>query len=280
VLGSSTSEWFPGAITQHWKLSRSQVLDAHMSDCHQSCTMAEAAALVRMGLHYQTATFGVNMYEYCESYRARRSMQEVELLPFDESLRLLPIYARSDDPLRLAGGWLLNQLSDVYGNTMWLQRHHRKAWFGNEALARNWFRTSDEKKPKRDTAFSCDYLEADRRFGIAATRAAVQVAAELADQVYLIALPDKPHSGDAPEAQQARETFRAEHADLAGSFERVRFIDLLDPSVAQARHFRDNAHLNRQGIKAASRLFRSKLSQAVVSEGQRPQRTQDPGPSP
>ncbi len=269
VLGCSTSEWFPSAIRGYRKLSSEKVVDAHMSDCHQSCTMAEATALRRLGLHYQTATFGVNMFEYCEKYRARRSMQEVALLPFDESLRLLPIYAASDDPLRLAGGWLLNHLSLVYGNTMWLQRHHRKAWFGNESLSSTWFRKSKPKKQARREAFECDYLEADRRFGLAATRAAVEAATELADQVYLVVLPEKPYSGDAPAAARAREKFFAEHADLTKDLDGVHVIDLLDSSLAQARHFRDNAHLNRQGIKAASKLFRQKLSTADSSAAQR-----------
>ena len=268
VLGCSTSEWFPSAIARSRKLSREKVVDAHMSDCHQSCTMAEATALRRLGLHYQTATFGVNMFEYCEKYRARRSMQEVELLPFDESLRLLPVYAASDDPLRMAGGWLLNHLSLVYGNTMWLQRHHRKAWFGNESLSSSWFRKSKPKKQRRE-AFECDYLEADRRFGLAATRAAVEAASELADQVYLVALPEKPYSGAAPELAKARETFYAEHADLTKDLDRVVVVDLLDSSLAQARHFRDNAHLNRQGIQAASKLFHRKLSTAASSAAQR-----------
>lgn len=276
VLGCSTVSWLPRAIAGQRKLPNGKVLDAHISDCHQSCSMAEAVKLARMGRHYQSATFGVNMFEYCQSYRARRSMQEVELLPFDESLRLLPVYLQSDDPLRLTGGWLLNQVSQVYGNTMWLQRHVRKDWFGKESLAASWYRKSEPEqktktktKTKRRQAFRCDYLEADRRYGTAATRAALEAALELADQVYLVLLPDKVYSDPSETSARANETFLTEHAALVSDLERVQMIELVDPRVIQPRHFRDNAHLNRQGISAASKLFRRKLSQAALGSLER-----------
>jgi len=56
-----------------------------MSDCLQACTMAEARKLAASGRHFQTATFGVNAFEYCEAYRERRSMQEVELMPLEQT---------------------------------------------------------------------------------------------------------------------------------------------------------------------------------------------------
>ena len=131
VLGCSTSNWFAPALAAGWGLPQSEVVDAHMSDCLQACTLAEARRLQSLGRHFQTATFGVNTFEYCEEYRERRSMQEVELMPLGDSLDLARVYVHSTDPLRYAGGWLMNQVSLAYGNTMWLQRHARKNWFGS-----------------------------------------------------------------------------------------------------------------------------------------------------
>ena len=139
VLGCSTSNWFAPALVKGWQLPASDVVDAHMSDCLQACTLAEARRLQALGRHFQTATFGVNTFEYCEEYRERRSMQEVELMPLGRSLELARVYSHSQDPLRYAGGWLLNQVSLVYSNTMWLQRHFRKAWFGDESSGNAWF---------------------------------------------------------------------------------------------------------------------------------------------
>jgi hypothetical protein len=252
VVGCSTSNWFAKALRSAWKLGPRDVVDAHMSDCLQACTMAEARHLQALGRRFQTATFGVNSFEYCEAYRERRSMQEVELMPFEHSLDLARVYSHSDDPLRYVGGWLMNQASLVYGNTMWLQRHARKQWFGNESLDGRWFRREVPPKGPRKEAFSCDYAAADRDFGKAATRGALRALSALADRVQLVLLPDKQHSADSEEARRTRELFAFEQRELAADFERVELIDLLDPELTQQRLFRDGAHFNAKGVKLAS----------------------------
>lgn len=252
VVGCSTSNWFAQALRSGWKLARTDIVDAHMSDCLQGCTMAEARRLQALGRHFQSATFGVNSFEYCEAYRERRSMQEVDLMPLEYSLDLARLYVHSDDPLRYAGGWLMNHVSLVYGNTMWLQRHARKLWFGNESLDARWFRRDTPPKGPRKEAFQCDYAAADRDFGKAATRGALRALTALADRVQLVLLPDKQHSADTDDARRTRELFVREHAELAGEFERVELIDLLDPALTRPQLFRDGAHLNAKGVKLAS----------------------------
>jgi hypothetical protein len=252
VVGCSTSNWFAKALRSGWKLGRRDVVDAHMSDCLQSCTMAEARQLQALGRHFQTATFGVNSFEYCEAYRERRSMQEVELMPFEHSLDLARVYIHSDDPLQYAGGWLMNHASLVYGNTMWLQRHARKLWFGNESLDARWFRREVPPKGPRKESFRCDYAAADRDFGKAATRGALRALTALADRVRLVLLPDKQHSADSEEARRTRELFVLEHRELVAGFERVELVDLLDPTLTQPQLFRDGAHFNAKGVKLAS----------------------------
>jgi hypothetical protein len=252
VVGCSTSNWFAKALRSGWKLDRRDIVDAHMSDCLQGCTMAEARQLQVLGRHFQTATFGVNSFEYCEAYRERRSMQEVDLMPFQHSLDLARVYIHSDDPLRYAGGWLMNHVSLVYGNTMWLQRHARKRWFGNESLDARWFRREVPPKGPRKEAFQCDYSAADRDFGKAATRGALRALTALADRVQLVLLPDKQHSADTEAARMNRELFAQEHRDLAADFERVELVDLLDPALTRPQLFRDGAHFNTKGIQLAS----------------------------
>jgi hypothetical protein len=252
VVGCSTSNWFAKALRSGFQLGRSDIVDAHMSDCLQGCTMAEARRLEALGRHFQTATFGVNSFEYCEAYRERRSMQEVDLMPIEHSLELARVYIHSDDPLRHAGGWLMNHASLVYGNTMWLQRHARKRWFGNESLDARWFRREALPKGPRREAFQCDYAAADRDFGKAATRGALRALSALADRVRLVLLPDKQHSADTEEARRTRELFVQEHRELVGDFDRVELVDLLDPALTQPQLFRDGAHFNAKGVKLAS----------------------------
>jgi hypothetical protein len=271
VLGCSTSNWFAGALAKAWQLEKSAVVDAHMSDCLQSCTLAEARHLQALGRHFETVTFGVNSFEYCEEYRERRSMQEVELMPIERSLELARIYVQSSDPLRHFGGWLVNHVSLVYGNTMWLQRHTRKSWLGNESPNGNWFRR-EPPKPRRREAFGCDYVAADRDFGRAASRGALVALEALADRVMLVVLPDRAYALDTPEARAARELFVREHRELVSEFQRVELIDLVAPQLARRELFRDGAHLNAKGIRAATRVLSAGLPKLAPDAGARARR--------
>jgi hypothetical protein len=266
VLGCSTSNWFAPALVKGWQLPASDVVDAHMSDCLQACTLAEARRLQALGRHFQTATFGVNTFEYCEEYRERRSMQEVELMPLGRSLELARVYSHSQDPLRYAGGWLLNQVSLVYGNTMWLQRHFRKAWFGDESSGSAWFEQEPGPARKRSQAFQCDYAAADRDFGLAATRGALVAMMGLAERVQLVVLPDREYARDSAEARRGRELFAAEHRELVAGLERVAFIDLLEPELLDPNLFRDGAHLSGKGVKLAQSLLSKRLIQLPSAE--------------
>jgi len=260
VLGCSTSNWFAPALAAGWGLPQSEVVDAHMSDCLQACTLAEARRLQSLGRHFQTATFGVNTFEYCEEYRERRSMQEVELLPLGDSLDLARVYVHSTDPLRYAGGWLMNHVSLVYGNTMWLQRHARKNWFGNEGGSNDWFAREPAPRRPRSNLFGCDYPGADRDFGLAATRGALRAMLALADRVQLVLLPDQDYAADSDSARAGRALFVAEHRALVAKLRRVQLIDLLDPSLLDPKLFRDGAHFNGRGVK----LARSVLSRSLI----------------
>jgi hypothetical protein len=277
VVGQSTSNWFAAALGKAWQLEQGALVDAHMSDCLPTCTLAEARHLQALGRHFETATFGVNSFVYCEEYRERRSMQEVELMPVAHSLELARVYFHSDDPLRYVGGWLMNQVSLVYGNTMWLQRHTRKALIGNEAPNGNWFRR-DPPKPRRREAFGCDYVGADRDFGLAATRGALVALEALADRVLLVALPDRTYAVDTPEARAARELFVSEHRQLVVGFERVELIDLVTPKLTRRELFRDGAHLNAKGIRAAQNELRARVPKLRPAEAARfPRADRDTG---
>jgi hypothetical protein len=281
VLGCSTSNWFAGALQRGWRLGKADVVDAHMSDCLQTCTMAEARRLAALGRHFQTATFGVNAFEYCEAYRERRSMQEVELMPLEHSLELARVYWHADDPLRYAGGWLMNHVSKVYGNTMWLQRHTRRAWFGNEGLDGRWFRREEPPtRGRKKESFVCDYAAADRDFGMAATRGALHALEALADRVQLVVLPDKQNSAGTPEARAVRELFAREHRELGAEFERVELIELLDPALTQQALFRDGAHLNQKGVKLASASLARRLPRLPAVAHREGEMAPTPEPSP
>ena len=260
VLGCSTSNWFAPALVTGWGLPEAEVIDAHMSDCLQTCTLAEARRLQALGRHFQTATFGVNTFEYCEEYRERRSMQEVELMPLGRTLDLARVYVHSKDPLRYAGGWLMNQVSLAYGNTMWLQRHARKNWFGNEGGSNSWFEREPAARRKRPNVFGCDYPAADRDFGLAATRGALRAMLALADRVQLVLLPDQDYAADSEAARAGRELFVAEHRALVADLKRVDLIELLDPTLLDPALFRDGAHFNPRGVKRA----RAVLSRSLI----------------
>ncbi|HEU4580440.1 MAG TPA: hypothetical protein VFS67_19425 [Polyangiaceae bacterium] len=261
VLGCSTSNWFAPAIAAGWKLPGREVVDAHMSDCLQACTLAEARRLQSLGRHFRTATFGVNTFEYCEEYRERRSMQEVELMPLADTLDLARVYLHSTDPLRYAGGWLMNQVSLTYGNTMWLQRHARKLWFGDEGGSSAWFEREPGPRRKRSNVFGCDYSAADRDFGLAATRGALRAMLDLADRVQLVLLPDRDYAADTEVARTGRELFVAEHRALVAQLQRVELIELLDPTLLDPQLFRDGAHLNSRGVKRARAVLSASLSE-------------------
>jgi len=267
VLGCSTSNWFAPALAKGWQLAASDVVDAHMSDCLQACTLSESRRLQALGHHFATATLGVNTFEYCEEYRERRSMQEVELMPFGRSLELARVYLHSEDPLRYAGGWLLNQVSLVYGNTMWLQRHTADVWFGSESSGNAWFEQEPGPVRKRSPAFQCDYAAADRAFGRAATRSALVALMDLADRVQLVLLPDREYAADSAEARRGRELFAAEHRELVAGLEGVALVELLGPELLDPQLFRDGVHLSGKGVKRAQSLLAQHLGALPRGQG-------------
>ena len=142
---------------------------------------------------------------------------------------------------------------------MWLQRHVRKSWFGSEGLDNAWFEREPPPPRKRRDVFGCDYVAADRDFGLAATRGALRALQSLADRVQLVLLPDREYASDSDPARQGRELFTAEHRALSAQMERVELIDLLHPTLLDPALFRDGAHFNRDGVKRAS----SVLSESV-----------------
>ncbi len=260
ILGSSTSkDWIdPRWLARVVGVKPNEVLDAHINGCHQGCTLAEVRRLLQRGHHFQKAFFGTNQFQLCEYPHSKRVLQQQMMTPALEVPSLFATYLSADQPLLYIGRFGGMTLSGAYGDTTVLQKRWADEVFGrtDRRNAHRWVR---EKLVRTKPDESCPYREDDIALKRAMSGALLDEMAELADQTFLMFLPDRTLSVDDDEFRGRWAAHRALHESLAAERPHVSFVDLVTGGVHARRDYRDSIHLHRKAMGRQRTLFQTRL---------------------
>jgi len=256
LLGSSTSvDWArPHYIGKLLGVSGRKVLDAHINGCHQGCTYAEVRYLLQRERHFKTAFYGTNLFQICEYEHSKRSLQHEMMLPTRDIPRMFALYARAEQPLNYMARFIGNELSGAYGDTAILRHQWTQALFGEAERGQEhrWIRA---ERPPRAPFVTCDYAPEHVAYKKAVSEALLDDLGALADQVFLMLLPDETLSSPDPAIRAAWIKHRALHRELAAARPHVTLIDLTEGGARDRRHFRDGFHVNKTGMRLQQRRF-------------------------
>lgn len=257
LLGSSTSvDWLrPDYAAKLLKVDQRKVLDAHINGCHQTCTWSSVRLLLKRGWHFKRAFFGTNQFQICESPHSKRILQHSDQLPTEDLPALLALYSHAERPLLYMGRFLGNTLSGAYGDTEVPRKGLARRLFGRPPRGRDhlWYR--DTPPARGPDEVYCDYTPAHVAYKLAATEALLDDLGVLADEVFLMLLPDPTLSSADPEKQAAWAAHRAAHQALADARPYVTLLDLSQGGADHHGQFRDSIHLNGDGVKIQRALF-------------------------
>jgi hypothetical protein len=261
LLGSSTSaDWLPPAeLGRVLGVPRERVLDAHINGCHQDCTYAEVRRLLAEGRHFKTAVFGTNLFQLCEFDNSKRVLQQHMMLPKSDIPRLFGLYLQMDQPLRNMMRFVGNELSGAYADTQAIQDAMALAVFGkrNDAQKHRWVR---KQAPAAKSSPTCSYEPDAIAYKKALSEAILDDLGKLADEVYLLVLPDV--TLDDPTQAEAWTRHRALHQSFADARPYLKVIDLSHDGAHAAKHFRDGFHLSPEGIRIQQALFARRMNEA------------------
>ncbi len=269
VLGQSTmGQWLtPSYLSRMLGVRDRDVLDAHLGGCHPDCTWAEVRRLKAKTRRFDTAFFGLNLYQMCDQPSWKRSMQHVSMTPPDSTLDLYALYAQSKDPLEHVGQHagmhvLLATQDPVYVRAKLADALSIRNTLGHRSPS--WWR--DEKAPvrvdpekRRGWLPTCDY-EKDSLGGKPAFVAALlDELSAISSRTFLLVLPDRLLL--LPEHQSAWQKHRELMASLAAEREHVSLIDLATDGARHWNHFRDAVHVAGRGRSLQRQLFVRRLKE-------------------
>ena len=279
VLGSSTSrDWMSfSRVEKVLKLKRGSIVDAHINGCHQGCTWASVRRMLQRRRikrcrfrgkerclppkkrRFTHLFFGTNLFQMCEDDHSKRILQHQMLLPTQDVPTLFQIYFSSQKPMRQIARFLGDGLIGAYGDTRAVQSYWKTRWLGQgrRGSEHRWYRI--HTLPKSTEVMSCDYHPHKIALKKAFTEALFDDFKLLADQSYLMLLPDRSRSLQDP-LHQSRWTKHLQlHRDLLKKRPWIKLIDLTQGGVSQAHHFRDGFHLKREFFKLQQKRFEEQL---------------------
>lgn len=264
VLGSSTSaDWLP----MHWlprvfHLPPRQVVDGHVNGCHQGCTWAEVRRLLWQGRHFQVALFGTNQFQMCEHEHSKRVLQHRELAPPGQWWPDVETYLYAQRPLRWIARYALGELSGAYADTSAVQKRFGEPVLGNAWKRRHlrFVRPHDGAAPR----VFCPYGDDDVAYKRELSRRLYADLARLADDVYILLLPDRTLAEGDPAVEAAWERHRRLQAELVAEHPRVHLLDLTAGQAYAADDFSDAIHLQRRMRGRQRTRFVSLLREAGV----------------
>lgn len=287
IMGSSTSkDWLPESfLEQLLGLKRGDVIDAHINGCHQDCTWAEVQRIRQIHQQkrcrqtgknpcdpttekrYHQVFFGTNLFQLCENAHSKRSLQHVMMTPASELPSLFGIYLHADQPLLWMGRYLGIRVSQVYGDTQALRDYWGGRFLGRPRAgkAHLWYRA--QAPAKAPEILSCGYSEDEVALKRAFTEDLLDDLGELADEVFVMLLPDRTLGLDDPEHRRRWAAHRALHAELAATRPWVTLVDLATDGVSDPKLFRDGFHLSDAGIPLQRALFERRLRELGVAKG-------------
>jgi hypothetical protein len=264
LFGSSTAvDWLPPKfVSELMSVPREEVLDAHINGCHQDCTHAVVRRALLEQRSFDTAFFGVNLFQQCDDGHPKRILQQQTLLPTRDLAIAARLYMRGEQPLQALGRYLGNTLSGAYGDTAYLQSQWREQLLGKPKpeQAHRWI---GPHAPAEAPPPFCDYAPERVAYKLAVTAALLDDLGRISQRVYLLLLPDVTLSMlDEPGRREAWEAHRAAHRALAETRPFVRLIDLSQDGASQPEDFKDGFHLSRRGVQIQQRLLTRHLQGA------------------
>lgn len=262
LLGSSTSvDWLrPALVEKLFRLPPGAVVDAHVNGCHQGCTFSQVKGLLQQRKHYKKAFFGTNEFQLCEEDHSKRIMQHQMMLPAEDLPELFLVYTEARQPLRNIARYVGITASGVYGDTNFLRRKWSHKWIGVPRRGRDhhWYK---KKRSRNYTDHWCGYAEEDVAYKIAFSKALYSSMLRLADDVFIMLLPDQTLSENDPEKRRVWKHHRKIHQEIADTDEHLHLIDLSTNGASLPRHFRDGYHLSGEGTRLQQALLAKLLAQ-------------------
>ncbi len=268
VVGSSTSmDWVdPRGLAKLLGYKPQEFLDAHINGCHQGCTLAEARLLKQRGYHFEKVFFGTNLFQMCEYPHSKRVLQQQIMTPALRAPELFADYLRAEQPLRYMGRFVGMTLSGAYGDTAVLQRRWAKGLFGEGKRGQEWRWVLKKRPPTSAEDHTCDYEPASIALKARMTAELLDLLGELADEAYLMLLPDRTLDGADDELERRWATHRALHERLAAERPHVTLVDLVTDGVTSRKDYRDSIHLNRKAFARQRKLLAKRLRELGVVE--------------
>lgn len=263
LLGSSTTaDWLPqGFLASTFGEPREEVVRAHINGGHQTCSLAEARHLLAQGRHFRVAIFGTNQFQMCEYPHSKRVLQHQMLMPAADLPLLMGLYAKTAQPLQYYGRFVGGLASGAYAETATLQRTWARAIFGDKhnRAPERWVHRTRRRSNKAATEI-CPYEPSDVRYKSAAQDALLSSLERLADEVFLLVLPEATLSDDSPAARRAWRRHLQNMTAMADAHARVHLIDLTSSGARDPEDFTDGFHVQRKLHTRQRRFFRSALA--------------------
>lgn len=271
LLGSSTSvDWLrPKMVEKLFRLSSGTVVDAHVNGCHQGCTFSQVKGLLKKRKHYKRAFYGTNEFQICEEDHSKRIMQHQMMLPVEDLPELFAQYSQAQQPLRNIARYFGITLSSVYGDTNFLQRQWSHKLIGAPRRGRDhrWYKKKRKRTMKEHW---CDYSPDKVAYKLSLSKALYGSMLRLADDVFILLLPDQTLSDKDPEKKRVWQLHRKSHQQIADSDEHLHLIDLSQGGAHLPRHFRDGYHLSGEGTRIQQTLLAKLLEEKGWTRKRRP----------
>ncbi len=256
ILGSSTSrDWITfKRLSRFLGEEQANVLDAHINGCHQGCSWAQVRRLLKEGRHFRVALYGVNQFQFCDEGHSKRVLQHRMLVPPADIPALFGHYLTAEEPLRKVGQFLLGALSTAYADPRFVRTRFRRGLFGRERprRANGWAKEVGPDPPRR---VACSYEDDAVAFKEGLTVDLLDDVVTLADDVYLLMLPDATLAASNTDVKLAWRRHREFLEDVASTRPSVTLVDLTATGPWTAGMFKDGAHLQRSVFPAQFRAL-------------------------
>ena len=261
IFGSSTSkDWLDvRTLGQAVGVAPGHVLDAHINGCHQGCTLAEVRLMKTKKRHFKMAFFGTNLFQLCEFSHSKRVLQQEMMLPSTDIPQHFARYLKAEQPLRYIGRFVGIELSGAYADTAYLRSEGGRWLFGRPERGKGhlWARPKPAIAP--ESVLTCAYSDDDVALKRAYSEALLDDLSTIADQVFLMVLPDRTLGSDDPAIAESWRRHLKLHRELADARPSVTLIDLVTDGARTPHKFRDGFHLNAAGIRDQKRLFGKRM---------------------
>ncbi|MEE2789442.1 MAG: hypothetical protein VX589_19040 [Myxococcota bacterium] len=281
IMGSSTSrDWLSmNELAKYLGVPPHAFVDAHINGCHQGCTWASVRQMRQRHRlkrcrwrgkdrcsppkqkRFKAVFFGLNLFQMCEFPHSKRGLQQSMLLPTEDIPSLLSVYTHAHAPLQYMGEYLGIRLSGALGDPRALRDYWGQKWFGLIKHSKNylWYRKTPlpPKSPFKSCGYTADEVALKRAF----TEALLDDLGELADEVFLMILPDATLSLTEAAHINRWQKHLALHRQLARERPWVHLVDLATDGMIHPNQYRDAFHLKKSAYAQQRKLLYRRLTE-------------------